>query len=60
MEQKQISFREFLDRNINLLTIIGIFNALAIYASSIQKDDIIIEFALGGNPEVKKWLEVIR
>jgi hypothetical protein len=27
---------------------------------NVQKDDIIIEFALGGNPEVKKWLEVIR
>jgi hypothetical protein len=27
---------------------------------NVQKDDSIIEFTLGGNPEVKKWLEVIR
>jgi hypothetical protein len=27
---------------------------------NVQKDGAIIEFTLGGNPEVKKWLEVIR
>lgn len=27
---------------------------------NVQKDDIIIEFTVEGNPEVKKWLEVIR
>ena len=27
---------------------------------NVQKDDRIIEFAVGGNPEVKRWLEIIR
>ena len=27
---------------------------------NVQKDGAIIEFTVGGNPEVKKWLEIIR
>src|SRR5690606_33619588 len=30
------TFRDFIDRNTNLLTVVGIFNALALYSNSIQ------------------------
>jgi len=36
-QTKQITFRSFINDNTNLLTVAGIFNALAIYTSSIPK-----------------------
>ena len=33
-------FRNTINRNVNLLTIVGIFNALAIYANNLQNPDI--------------------
>jgi hypothetical protein len=39
-EEPRTSFREIFNRNVNLLTILGIFNALAIYSSSLVKKSI--------------------
>lgn len=35
-EEVDISFRDYINNNVNLLTVLGIFNALAIYSGSVK------------------------
>lgn len=38
MAQKKSQFVKFLNKNINLITILGIFNGLSIYSSSLEEE----------------------
>jgi len=36
--QPKFNFRDYIDKNVNLFTVVGIFNALAIYSTSLDEN----------------------